>query len=74
LRTLSGSGIVTYLPALSGALPLSIGNLDVGASSTIRLYLNVPATVTRFSITETGAVQNVVDTQFSYSTAQSVIP
>jgi len=74
LRTLSGSGIVTYLPALSGALPLSIGNLDVGASSTIRLYLSVPATVTRFSITESGAVQNVVDTQFSYSTAQSVIP
>jgi hypothetical protein len=74
LRTLSGSGTVTYLPALSGALPLSIGSLDVGASSTVRLYLSVPATVTRFSITESGTVQNVVGTQFSYSTAQSVFP
>jgi hypothetical protein len=74
LRTLSGSGIVTYLPALSGALPLAIGNLDVGASSTIRLFLNVPATVTRFSITESGTLQNVVGVTFSFSTAQSVIP
>jgi hypothetical protein len=74
LRVLSGSGTVSYLPALSGALPLSIGSLDVGASSTVRLYFSVPATVTRFSITETGAVNNVVGTLYSFSTAQSVIP
>jgi len=74
LRTLSGSGTVTYLPALSGALPLSIGNLDVGDSMTIRLYLSVPTTVTRFSITETGTLVNVAGTMYSYSTAQSVIP
>jgi len=74
LRTLSGSGIVTYLPALSGALPLAIGSLDVSASTTVRLYLSVPSTVTRFSITETGTVNNVTGTLYSYSTAQSVIP
>jgi hypothetical protein len=74
LRTLAGSGSVTYLPTLSGALPLSIGSLDVGASSTVRLFLGVPSTVTRFSITETGTVNNVLGTMYSFSTAQSVIP
>jgi hypothetical protein len=73
-RTLAGSGTVTFLPALSGGLPLSLGPLDAGASATVRLYLNVPGTVLRFSITETGTVQNVAGTNYSYSTTQSVIP
>jgi hypothetical protein len=73
-RTLAGSGTVTFLPALSGGLPLSIGQLDVGASATVRLYLDVPGTVMRFSITETGTVQNVAGTTYNYSTTQSVIP
>jgi hypothetical protein len=73
-RTLAGSGAVTFLPALSGALPLSIGALDVGASAVVRLFLSVPGTVTRFSITETGTVQNVAGTTYSYSTVQSAIP
>ena len=51
-----------------------MGSLDVGATSVVRLYLNVPATVTRFSITENGTLQDVAGTSFSYSLAQSVIP
>ena len=74
LKTLSGSGTVSYNTALSPALPLTIGSLDAGTSTTIRLYLNVPATVTKFSITENGTVQDVVGTTFNYSTGQGVIP
>jgi hypothetical protein len=70
-KTLSGSGTVTLA---SPALPVTVGNLDVGAATTLRLTLNVPATVTRFSITESGTLKDVGGTSFSYSIAQSVIP
>ena len=71
LRTLSGTGVVTLN---SPPLPIAVGNLDVGGSTTLHILLNIPSTVTRFSITETGNVQNVAGTTFSYSIAQSVIP
>lgn len=74
LRTLSGSGTVTYNTALSPALPRTVGNLDVGGSTMVRVYLNVPATVTRFSITESGTIQNVTGTSFSYSMGQTLVP
>jgi hypothetical protein len=73
-RTLSGTGTVTCNTTLSPALPLAIGNLDVGTAVTTRLYLNVPSTVTRLSLTENGPVQNVLGTNYNYSTAEAVIP
>ena len=73
-RTLSGTGTVTYNTALSPSLPLTIGNLDVGASITTTIFVNVPSTVTRMSITESGPVQDVTGTNFNYSTAEAVIP
>jgi beta-lactam-binding protein with PASTA domain len=73
-RTLSGTGTATYNTALSPSLPLTIGNLDVGASMTTTLFVNVPGTVTRMSITESGPVQDVAGTNFNYSTAEAVIP
>ncbi len=74
LRILSGTGTVTYNTTLSPALPYSAGNLDVGATTVIRLYLNVSSTVTKFSITENGTVRNVVGTSYNYSIGQAVIP
>lgn len=56
--TLWGSGNVTYNPTLSGRLPLSLGGLAAGASTTQRIYLKVPATVRRFFIVETGLMQD----------------
>ncbi len=56
--TLSGHGTVTYNPTLSGRLPLSLGSLAAGASTTQRIFLRVPATVNRFFIVETGVMQN----------------
>jgi hypothetical protein len=73
-RTLSGTGSVTYNTTLSPALPLIIGNLDVGNAVTTKMYLNVPSTATRISITENGSVQDVQGTKYSYSTAEAVIP
>ena len=73
-RTLSGSGTVSYNTSLSPALPLALGSLDVGASTTVRFYFNVPSTVTKFSLTENGTVQDVAGTQFNFSIGQAVIP
>jgi len=73
-RTLSGTGTVTYNTTLSPGLPYTIGDLDVGASTTVGLYLNVPSMVTKFSITENGTVQDIVGTTLNYSTGQAVTP
>ena len=74
LRTLSGTGSVTYDGSRSGPLPLQVGSLDVGQTRTVRLYMNVPATVARFSITEGITFQNVIGTTLTYSAGQAVIP
>jgi hypothetical protein len=70
LRTLSGTGSVTVN---SPALPLTIGNLAVGLSTTVKLFLHVPSTVKRFSITENGTVQDILNRPFNFSTSQQVI-
>ncbi len=69
-RTISGTGQVT----LAAPPPWPIETLDIGASTVVRLYLEVPPTVTRFSLTETGAIQNLAATSYSFSLAQAVIP
>ena len=70
-RTLSGSGTVTVV---SPTAPVSEGSLVVGASTTASVILNVPSTVTRFSLTENGSMQDNVGKTFSYSIAQTIIP
>jgi hypothetical protein len=73
-RTLSGTGTVTYNDALSPSLPITIGNLDVGVAKTTKIYVNVPGTVTRMSVTESGPVQDVLGTNYNYSVLEGVIP
>ena len=73
-RTLSGTGTVSYDAGRSGALPLSVGEVNVGESRTVRLYLNVPTSVLRFSMTASGTLQNAIGASSSFSFAQSVIP
>jgi hypothetical protein len=72
LLTLCGRGTVTYNPALSGPLPLKVGNINKGASTIVRLYFNVPSKVTGFSITESGTMQNTAGSNYNYSTSQTV--
>ena len=70
-RTLSGSGTVILANA---ALPAGEGPLGIGASMIVPVTLNVPTTVTRFSITEAGNMQDGVGNNYNYSLAQTVIP
>ena len=73
-NTVGGTGTVTYNTAQSPKLPISEQNLVVGASKKIRLYFNVPSTVTSFSVTEKGSFQNAAKTSFIYSVTQTVNP
>jgi len=70
-RTLGGTGAVTLT---SPALPISVGNISVGAATTETLTLNVPSTVTKFSITEAGTLQNAAGTTYNFSIGQVVLP
>jgi hypothetical protein len=74
MRTLTGTGTVTYNTTLGPPLPLTTPNIDVGAFFTVRLTLNVPSTVKRFSITETGSVLDIAGASYLFSQAQALIP
>jgi hypothetical protein len=73
-RTLAGAGAVSYNSALSPALPLALPDLAPGASTTVRLYFNVPAGVSRFAVTETGSLQDSFGRAYKFSISQSVMP
>jgi len=73
-RTLSGTGTVMYNSALSPPIPITIGNLDVGTAMTTRVFLNVPSSATRIAVTETGPVQDVLGTNYSFSTSEAFVP
>jgi hypothetical protein len=73
-QRLNGVGSVAYDAARSGALPIQIGSLDVGQTRVVRLYFTAPATVTRFSITVNGGLQNVLGVGATFSIAQTIIP
>jgi hypothetical protein len=64
LQVLAGSGQAS----LATPTPISAGNLAAGAGATIELNLNVPTTVTKLSLTESGTVQSGAGvSQFSQS-------
>jgi len=69
VRTLAGTGT----PALVSATPIEVGSLAAGASQTVRVLLNVPPTVTRFSIAESGFVTNDIGGSLTFSLSQAVI-
>jgi hypothetical protein len=71
-KTLAGSGTVTYNTSLSPPSPITIGNLNAGESKIIMLYLNVPSTVFRFSISEGGTVQDELCQGSTYQISQSI--
>jgi len=74
LKTLSGSGNVTYNTEFSPALPVGIGDIVAGASTTLRVYLTIPPPVKRFSVTEGGQLRNSAGTTFTFSSTQTVTP
>ncbi len=73
-KTLIGTGSVTLNTTLSPALPHVVGDLSYGESATVRIFLNVPARVGLFSITERGQLLDDVGATQSFSVTQPVIP
>ena len=67
LHALSGSGAVSVLTPL----PLTIGDIQAGASVTTRVFLNIPAGVTRFSIAESLAWESTTGQPLNVSLSQS---
>jgi len=72
--TLSGQGKVTYNTEQSPTLPVALGDLAVGASKTLRIYLTVPVAVKKFSMTESGQLKNSAGGTLSFSGSQTVSP
>ena len=71
-RTLTGTGTVTLGSA--PVLPYVVPRLDMGYATTVQIFLNVPSTVTSFSIREIGTAQDVGGRSFRFSLNQRVTP
>jgi hypothetical protein len=71
-KTLSGRGNVSYDTTRSPKLPIAMGDLAVGASTTVRVFLSVPPPVIQFSITESGEFKTPAGTTIQFSTQQPV--
>jgi von Willebrand factor A domain-containing protein 7 len=72
LRTLAGTGTVMYDTVQSSQLPIQIPSLAAAASASVRLVFIVPSTVTRFSVTENGSLQDSVGNLLNWSSGQSI--
>lgn len=68
-RTLLGSGTVS----LAGPLPAAIPVLAPGQSQTVRFQLNVPSSVQRFVLTQSGTYQNAEGLGFRFSGSLVVV-
>jgi uncharacterized membrane protein len=68
-KTISGSGTVTLTAPV---LPYTVGNLGVSGSATVSVILDVPATVSRFSLTQSGSVQDAGSNSYNYATSEIV--
>jgi hypothetical protein len=68
LRTLAGPGDASLLDPL----PLQIGELGPGASTSIVLHLNVPLNVTRLQLTESGTVNTPGGSPYAFSVGQAI--
>jgi len=64
---------VTINTALSPAVPVNLGALNPGANTTVRVFLNVPSTVTLFLLTENGTYADLGGKSIAYSSSQAVL-
>ncbi|HEY0796835.1 MAG TPA: hypothetical protein VGD64_13770, partial [Acidisarcina sp.] len=71
-QTLGGTGTASYNSALSPALPIQAGSLAAGAVFTVRIYLNVPGTVTKLMLTENGSATAASGTSAPFVQSQII--
>jgi hypothetical protein len=70
--TTGGTGTVTYNTALSPVLPIAAGSLNPGSAFKVRLYFNVPSTVSQLMLTEKGSMSSATGTGLSYTQSQTL--
>lgn len=70
--TVSGTGQVTYDTTLSPKVPFGAYSLAPNASTTARIYVDVPATVTQFSLSLSVETQDSVGTEYTFSGTQTI--
>jgi hypothetical protein len=71
LRTFAGVGEATLAQT---TLPISIGELEGGANTTITLTLNVSMGVTKLQLTENGVAESSGSAPYRFSLGQVVYP
>lgn len=71
LRTLAGQGEAKLAET---KLPLAIGELTGGASTTLALTLEVPISVTKLQLTESGTTRSCGDFPYRFSLGQVIYP
>jgi hypothetical protein len=70
--TIAGTGQATYDTTLSPAVPIGVDALTPGASTTIRVYLDVPSTVTGITAGLSGITADGVGTLYSFGATQTI--
>ena len=70
-RTLTGSGNVSIS---SPTIPYLVGNLATGGVAIVPIVITVPSTVTRFTLTEIGTLQDSSGASANFSTSVVVQP
>jgi von Willebrand factor A domain-containing protein 7 len=70
--TVGGTGTVAYNSTLSPALPVAAGTIGRGGAFTVRLYFNIPSTVTKFMLTENGSMSSSAGAALSYVQSQTL--
>jgi hypothetical protein len=56
------------------ALPITVGNVAVGTSTTVNLVLTVPPTVTNLAIIEAGSMQDSQAKTYGFTLGEEVVP
>lgn len=71
LRTLAGAGKAGLF---APSLPVTVGNLQPGASTVVTLELQVPTTLRKLALTENGTFQDAGGTVYQFSPGQAIFP
>jgi MBG domain (YGX type) len=74
ITTLSGTGQVSYDSALSPSVPVGISDLEAGATTTVRVYFDVPSSVTQWGLGLSVISTDAVGTLYHFSSTQAIIP
>jgi Dockerin type I domain len=72
--TISGTGQVVYDATLSPPLPFMTNTIVAGGSATVRVYADVPSSVSEFQMEVSGFALNAVGTQISFDNTVLISP